>query len=157
MEKKSRRSTTKTNKKLLIDLQDSHELFYSIAQESQTLLKKNNAYATNNSDEIVAMADYFLILVNSLDLEKHLDLVQSLQDALLDQKKDENLKENNRAIEEKLHQASKSMSQLHHVFLKMVESCLPLHEVNEMSETDDSSTNYSFSFDKNLYSAINRT
>lgn len=142
VEKKSRRSTTNTNKKLLIDLQDSHELFYSIAQESQTLLKKNNANATNNGDEIVAMADYFLILVNSLDLEKHLDLVQSLQDTLLDndEKKDEKDKDE-RAIEDKLHQASKSMSQLHHVFLKMVESCLPPHEMNEVSETGDSSTN----------------
>ena len=43
-----------------------------------------------------------MILVNSLDLEKHLDLVQSLQDTLLDNdgKKDEKDKDE-RAIEER--------------------------------------------------------
>ena len=173
-QQKSRRNTN-SNKKLLIDLQDAHELFNQIYKESQALLKNNQRNGTPTSDEVVAMVDYYMLLVNSLDLEKHLDMVQTLQDALLEEKQqerehnpqyDENcsssgsvLFEDEGAIEEKLHQATKSMNKLHHVFLKMVESCLPPQtssatskETNDIMSIGDEPSD-PFSFDQTLYSS----
>ena len=148
-EQRRNRRTINTNKRLLIELQDAHELFHQIYTESQALLDKSS---TSTSDEVVAMVDYFLILTNSLDLERYLDMVQSLHGALLDEqhKRQEEsgeqqvLYKDEGAIAEKLLQAAKSMSQLHHLFLKMVESCLP---------PLNSSQDESLSFDSSLYSA----
>jgi len=149
-EQRRNRRTINTNKRLLIELQDAHELFHQIYTESQALLDKST---TSTSDEVVAMVDYFLILTNSLDLERYLEMVQSLHGALLDEQQKRQLQEeedqqqvlykDERAITEKLLQAAKSMSQLHHVFLKMVESCLP---------PLNSSQDESLSFDSSLYS-----
>ena len=97
-------------------------------------------------------------------------MVQTLQDALLEEKQqerehnpqyDENcsssgnvLFEDEGAIEEKLHQATKSMNKLHHVFLKMVESCLPPQAFSATSkETNDIMPNDPFSFDQTFYSS----
>ena len=154
LEQRRNRRTINTNKKLLIELQDAHELFHQICTESQVLLD-NNKSITSSDEEVVAMVDYFLIKINSLDLEKYLEMVQSLHGALLDeqhkrqQQQEETgdqqvLYKNEAAITEKLLQAAKSMSQLHHVLLKMVESCLP---------PLNSSQDESLSFDSSLYSA----
>ena len=121
------------NNKLIIELQEAHELFHQVQSEAQSLL--NNIISATTSDEVVATTDYFLILVNSLDLEKSLDVVQSLQSTMHEKKQEEegtqsvnnSLTEEEVAVKEKLHQAIKSMSQLHHVFLTMVESSLPLN------------------------------
>eukprot|EP00578_Thalassiosira_sp_NH16_P001346 CAMPEP_0181134666 /NCGR_PEP_ID=MMETSP1071-20121207/32213_1 /TAXON_ID=35127 /ORGANISM="Thalassiosira sp., Strain NH16" /LENGTH=501 /DNA_ID=CAMNT_0023221207 /DNA_START=143 /DNA_END=1648 /DNA_ORIENTATION=- len=118
------------------------------------------------------MADYFMILVNSLDLEKCLELVQSLQrdrrDSRAAERKEQNkekyacsvsLEGEGAVVEEKLRQAVKSMSQLHHVFLSMVKSSLPLNNPSVL--TKDSNGQHaaddiiicSPSFDKELHSA----
>jgi len=149
LEQRRNRRTINTNKRLLIELQDAHELFHQIYTESQALLDKSTT--STSDEEVVAMVDYFLILTNSLDLERYLEMVQSLHGALLDEqhKRQEEsgeqqvLYKDEGAISEKLLQAAKSMSQLHHVFLKMVESCLP---------PLNSSQDESLSFDNSLYS-----
>lgn len=77
------------------------------------------------------MTNYFMILVNSLDLEKYLDIVQSIQNyytAANEQQDNTNLMgggEGKQALEGSLRLAVKSMSQLHYVFLKMMELSLP--------------------------------
>jgi len=150
LEQRRNRRTINTNKRLLIELQDAHELFHQIYTESQALLDKSTT--STSDEEVVAMVDYFLILTNSLDLERYLEMVQSLHGALLDEqhKRQEEsgeqqvLYKDEGAIAEKLLQAAKSMSQLHHVFIKMVESCLP---------PLNSSQDESLSFDSSLYSA----
>ena len=127
------RKKNAANNKLLIELQGAHELFHQVQTEAKSLL--HNIISATTSDEVVATTDYFLILVNSLDLEKSLDVVQSLQSTMHEKKQEEegtqsinnSLTEEEVAVKEKLHQAIKSMSQLHHVFLTMVESSLPLN------------------------------
>mmetsp|Transcript_3504 Transcript_3504/g.7741 ORF Transcript_3504/g.7741 Transcript_3504/m.7741 type:complete len:723 (-) Transcript_3504:138-2306(-) len=148
------------------ELQGAHELFHQIYTESQALLR-NNKNATT-SDEVVAMADYFLILVNSLDFEGYIEMVQSLQNNAMREEQDGEEKEHHGNkimfdgedgdVEEKLHQAIKSMSQLHHLFLIMVENCIPLSppitskEMDEQSKKDGDID--SLSFDKLVYSAM---
>jgi len=148
------------NNKLLIELHGAHELFHQIYTEAQALLRNNKSSTT--SEEIVAMSDYFMILVNSLDLEKSLEMIQSLQTALREKQegkqRENKLYAEEREVEEKLRQAVKSMSQLHHVFLTMVESSLPLNPPILPKETDGQSKKDGGidvpSFDKDLYSAM---
>ncbi|KAL9190151.1 hypothetical protein ACHAXT_007362 [Thalassiosira profunda] len=109
-----------SNAKLLSELQEAQELFDQLQSEGKTLLRNN----TNSStDELVAMADFFLIMVNSLDLERYLEMIQSLQRVRVPsiEQDDEG------ALREQLKKAAKSMSKLHHVFLRMVERCTPLN------------------------------
>jgi len=145
--------------KLLMDLQGAYELFDQIFTEGRALLRNNKNSTT--SDEIVAMADYFLVLVNSLVLECSAELVQSLQNALHEKKEGENgSHEENLAVQEKLCQAAKSMSKLHHTFLVMVESSLPV--LNSLPKNDEKQEeqfnadgNVSIpSYNKDLHSAL---
>lgn len=116
--------------KLRIELQDAHDLFNQIGMESRALLQRNECAAT--SDEVAAMTDYFLILVNSLDLEKHLSMVQALQHDMHEMRENEvesehtTVHEDRKATEEHLKRAIKSMNCLHHIFLQMVTRNLPL-------------------------------
>lgn len=134
----------KDNNQLILDLQRAHELFHQLCNESKALLRNNTTATT--SDEVVAMMDYFMILVNSLELEKHLEIVQSLQNSTAAMMGGGG---GNKALGESLRLAVKSMSLLHHVFLRMVELCLPpLNSALLDLETEDN-TNQS----PHLYSA----
>ena len=146
------------NKKLLIELTQANELFEQIQSKARTLLKSNKA--SNTSEEVIATIDYFLILVNSLDLERALYLVQSLQLAMHEEGKEKNgdyvdrinlggegLKHRQQQqtteanievlgdkdqVRLKLDQAIKSKALLHHMFLTMVEEVLPPLEQQEI-------------------------
>jgi hypothetical protein len=121
------------NDHLIFDLQRAQEFFHQLYNESKALLE--NYKTATTSEEVVAMTNYFMILVNSLDLEKYLDIVQSIQNYYAEtneQQDHTNLMKGggggeggNKALEESLRLAVKSMSQLHNVFLKMVELSLP--------------------------------
>ncbi|KAL7550105.1 hypothetical protein ACHAWF_013337 [Thalassiosira exigua] len=139
--------------KLVSELQEARELFHQIKTEGEALLR--NLQGSSSCEEVVATADYFLVLVNSLDLEKSLELVQSLQSVKHEQA-EEGTKSNSveeTVAEVKLRQAMKSMSQLHYIFLNMVESSLPLKsavkEVDFHSKSSDDIT----PLDNEMYSA----
>ena len=108
----------KDDDQLIVDVQRAHELFHQLFTESTAMLHNNTSATT--SDELVAMTNQFMILLNSLDLEKYLEIVQSLQNNT-----EAGGGVNNNALEESLRIAAKSMSLLHHTLLKMVESSLP--------------------------------
>jgi len=151
-----------TDNELLIEMHGAHELFHQIHAEAKALLRNNENSTT--SGEVVAMADYFMILVNSLDLEKSLEMIQSLQAALHEKRDNKQVgsdihKEEGEEVKEKLRQAVKSMSQLHHIFLAMVESALPpkpstlSQEMGVQSKHHDGGVDVP-SFDKEKYSAL---
>jgi hypothetical protein len=140
----------KDNDQLILDLQRAHELFHQLCNQSKALLRNNTTATT--SEEVVAMTNYFMILVNSLELEKHLEIVQSLQNnTAADEHQDQQIMGRggaNKALAESLRLAVKSMSLLHHVFLRMAELSLPplnsaLLEMGTEDNTDQSPQLYS--------------
>lgn len=106
-----------TNKiKDLIQLKEAYVTLQKTCIDAQALLKNNSNAST--SDEIVAMADYFMVLVNSIELEVSIETVQSLQF-------DDHLSSGDLVTKTVLSQAVESMRKLHSIFLKVVEICIP--------------------------------
>eukprot|EP00804_Cyclotella_cryptica_P005328 CCRYP_020414-RA/>CCRYP_020414-RA protein AED:0.11 eAED:0.11 QI:0/-1/0/1/-1/1/1/0/668 len=106
-----------TNKrKNLIQLKQAYVTLQKTCIDSQALLKNNSNAST--SDEIVAMADYFMVLVNSIELETSIETIQTLQF-------DEQLSSGDSIAKNVLSQAVESMQNLHSIFLRVVENCIP--------------------------------
>lgn len=103
--------------KHLLSLKQSYLTLSKACLDAQSLLNSNvNA---SSPDELVAMADYFLILVNDVDLESSIDTIQTLQ-------YNEDLNDGEDSVtKEVLGQATRVLCRLHSVFLRVVESCVP--------------------------------
>ena len=122
-------ATAKT--KQLLALKESYLTLSKTCIDAQKLLKNN--VETTTSDELVAMADYFLILVNNVELETSIDTIQNLQ-------YNENFVDGDSVTQEVLKQALMAMYRLHNIFIKVVEYCVP--NTNEvLNSTSQIATN----------------
>jgi hypothetical protein len=132
-------------------LREARVILHKTCTDAQALLPINNS-AT--SDERVAMADYFLILVNSLALEQSVETIQQLYN---EESANNNVQKSvedggeDDALEEVKSHAIKSMHSLHRVFISMVESCVP--PVATTPNEDSKSTNFPLIHEDNKYTA----
>ena len=121
-----------TKMKQLLVLKESYLTLSKTCIDAQKLLKNN--VETSTSDELVAMADYFLILVNSIELETSIDTIQNLQ-------YNEQLIDGDSVTQEVLKEASMAMYRLHNIFLKVVEQCVPPTNEVVANATPQTATN----------------
>ena len=107
----------------LLSLKDSYLTLSKTSIDAQILLKNNSNAST--PDELVAMADCFLLLVNRVELEASMETIQTLQHS-------EELVDGDSVTKELLAQAQRALYRLHSVFLKVVDSCVPFTAKSEM-------------------------
>ena len=133
-----------------MELDDARRLLLRTCAEAQSLLTFDNDEAIS-SEEIVATADYFLILINDEDIDNSIAKIQALQGDL-----DDN--EQSLLGDGELLRVVAAMNQLHRVFIAMVDSCIPpmssflQNSDNESNSINDDIEN-SFSHDKEKYSS----
>ena len=104
-----------------IELQDAHGLLLRTCAEAQAILSNNE---TSSSEEIVATADYVLILMNDDELDNSIERIQALQREFDEQQQSDQL----RCLfpnDGELSRAVDAMNKLHRVFLTTVDSCIP--------------------------------
>jgi hypothetical protein len=95
------------------------------------------------------MADYFLILVNSVELETSIETIQKLQ-------YEKELVDGDSVTKEVLDQALKAMFRLHNVFLRVVESLVPPAANNDFTSEIENLPSSTFvdSLELSKYSAM---
>ena len=106
-----------------LELQDAHGLLLRTCAEAQAILSNNE---TSSSEEIVATADYILILMNDDELDISIAKIQDLQRELEEhQQQSDQRSRNLLAHDGELSRAVDAMNKLHRVFLSVVDSCIP--------------------------------
>jgi len=103
-----------------LELQDAHGLLLRTCSEAQAILLNNE---TSSSEEIVATADYILILMNDDELDVSIAKIQDLQRELDEQQSGQF--QSLFTHDGELSRAVDAMNKLHRVFLTMVDSCIP--------------------------------
>ncbi len=142
-----------TEHKAQLKLQDAHGLLLRICTEAQAILLSNND--TSSSEEIVATADYILILMNDDELDNSIARIQALQRELDEQQSDHS---NLLTHDGELSRAVDVMNKLHRVFLTMVDSCIPPISSSSVQTTNHDSTDHlpdqtTSAYDKERFSA----
>jgi len=110
-----------TKMRNLLALKESYVTLSKTCADAQVLLNGN--IDASSPDELVAMADYFLVLVNSVELESSIETIQKLQ--YNDNANVELVDESDSVTREVLEQAVKAMHKLHYLFVRIVECCVP--------------------------------
>mmetsp|Transcript_11296 Transcript_11296/g.18677 ORF Transcript_11296/g.18677 Transcript_11296/m.18677 type:complete len:566 (+) Transcript_11296:222-1919(+) len=135
-----------------LELQDAHGLLLRTCAEAQAILANNE---TSSSEEIVATADYVLILMNDDELDISIAKIQDLQRELDEQQSDQRVT-NLLAHDGELSRAVEAMNKLHRIFLTMVDICIPPIS-SSAQNTDDQDGNHSIPdeiwYDKERFSA----
>lgn len=120
-----------TKMRNLLALKESYVTLSKACVDAQVLLNSNAD--ASSPDELVAMADYFLVLVNSVELESSIETIQKLQ-------YNAELVDGDSVTREVLEQAVKAMRKLHYLFVRVVEYCVPPTN-NTVGATPQSATN----------------
>ncbi|KAL7442362.1 hypothetical protein ACHAXM_008349 [Skeletonema potamos] len=108
-----------TEHKAQLELHDAHALLSRLCAEAQAILSNSE---TSSSDEIVATADYVLILMNDDELDSSIARIRALQREIDEQQSDQS---DSFAHDGELSRAVDAMNKLHHVFLTTIDSCIP--------------------------------
>lgn len=132
-----------------MELDDARTLLLRTCAEAQSLLSSDKDEAIS-SEEIVATADYFLILINDEDIDNSIAKIQALQGDLDD--------EQSLLGDGELLRVVAAMNQLHRVFIAMVDTCIPpmsssLQNSDNESNNNNNDIENSFSYDKEKYSS----
>lgn len=133
-----------------MELDDARRLLLRTCAEAQSLLSFDKDEAIS-SEEIVATADYFLILINDEDIDNSIAKIQALQGDLED--------EQSLLGDGELLRVVAAMNQLHCVFIAMVDTCIPpmlsslQNSDNESSNNNIDDVENSISYDKEKYSS----
>ena len=135
-----------------MELDDARRLLLRTCAEAHSLLSFDTEEAIS-SEEIVATADYFLILINDEDIDNSIAKIQALQGDL-----DDN--EQSLLGDGELLRVVAAMNQLHRVFIAMVDSCIPPMSSSLQNSDNESNNNNNnddieniFSYNKEKYSS----
>ena len=154
-----KRSVEEIAEKLIIaehksqmEFDDARRLLFRICAEAQALLSHNEI--SSSSEEIVATADYFLILTNDEELDHSVATIQALQRVLLDEHQADQFP---RFLthDGELARAVSAMNQLHRVFLAMIDNCIPPISLTLTNSDNDGKDHLpdKTTYDKEKYSA----